>query len=322
MQHLLVYSCTDNTITKVITLEDQNLQTIKSADEELLTPEFLRKLEGLSLVARRLFPGRMRGERRSIRRGASVEFADYRNYSTGDDFRRVDWNVYARLEKLFLKLFVEEEDLRVYILIDTSQSMSFGSPSKLLYAKRIAAALSYIALCGFDQVSVCALSECRSSVMKPKRGKQSAIDIFDYLNNISSAGKTSLSASIRDFCLRNSHPGLAVVLSDFLDPEYASCISPLVSRKFDVLMLQVLDQQEATPTLVGDLMLLDCENGDKKEVTITQSLLRGYHERLSELINGLERVSATYGCGYIQVTNQTPFEDLVLGYMRQRGALK
>lgn len=303
-------------------MDQQSVQPDKNLDEELLTPDFLRKIEQLSLVSRRLFPGKMRGERRSTRRGSSVEFADYRNYSTGDDFRRVDWNVYARLEKLFLKLFVEEEDLRVYILLDTSLSMSFGSPSKLLYTKRIAAALSYIALCGFDQVSVCALSEGKCSSMKPKRGKQSAIGIFDYLNNMISAGGTALPASVKDFCLRNAHPGLVIVLSDFLDPEFSTSISSLVSRRFDVLMLQVLDEQEVNPTLVGDLMLVDCENGEKREVTITQSLLRRYRERLNELTNGLQKLSTTYGCGYVQVTNQTPFEDLVLGYLRQRGALK
>src|SRR3990172_8399336 len=128
-----------------------------NGEEPLLTPDFLRKIERLSLVAKRLFPGTLRGERRSTKRGASVEFADYRNYTTGDDFRRVDWNVYARLEKLFLKLFVEEEDLHVYVLLDVSRSMEFGSPSKLLYGKRIAAALSYIALCNLDRVGLAAL---------------------------------------------------------------------------------------------------------------------------------------------------------------------
>jgi hypothetical protein len=139
---------------------------------------------------------------------------------------------------------------------------------------------------------------------------------------MTSAGSTALPGSVKEFCLRNAHPGLAIVLSDFLDPEFATSISSLVSRRFDVLMLQVLDEQEVNPTLVGDLMLVDCENGDKREITITQSLLRRYHERLNELTNGLQKLSTTYGCGYVQVTNQTPFEDLVLGYLRQRGALK
>ena len=150
-------------------MSEMSVSTIGS--EPLLTPDFLRKIEMLSLVAKRLYPGQMRGDRRSTKRGSSVEFADYRNYTIGDDFRRVDWNVYARLEKLFLKLFVEEEDLHVYVLIDASSSMGFGDPAKLLYSKRIAAALSYIALSNLDRVGLSSLSGPTAAILSPKRGK-------------------------------------------------------------------------------------------------------------------------------------------------------
>jgi len=297
-------------------------QTLPTREEDLLTPDFLRKIERLSLVSKRLFPGKLRGERRSTKRGSSVEFADYRNYSTGDDFRRVDWNVYARLEKLFLKLFVEEEDLHVYVLVDASRSMEFGNPAKLLYARRIAAALSYIALANLDRVGLAVLTGASSATLSPKRGKQAALGVFEWLKSVEAGGETQLAASLRDFSLRTSQPGLAIVISDFFDPDYQKGLSALLSRKFEVSLIHVLDQEEVTPTIVGDLLLVDSETSDRREITITQTLLRRYQQCLAEFCGGIESYCARYGCNYVRVTNQSPFEDLVLGYLRRRGMVK
>ena len=299
-----------------------NLIIQTTEQEDLLTPDFLRKIERLSLVAKRLFPGQLRGERRSTKRGASVEFADYRNYTTGDDFRRVDWNVYARLEKLFLKLFVDEEDLHVYVLLDASKSMDFGSPSKLLYAKRIAAALSYIALANLDRVGLAALSGTDSATLAPKRGKQSAFAVFDYLKSVRASGETRLASSLRDFSLRTSRSGIAIVISDFFDPDYQKGLHALLSRKFELTLLPVLDQEEVSPSIVGDLLLVDSETDERREITITQTLLRRYQQRLAEFCGEVEAFALRYGCNYVRVTNQSPFEDLVLNYLRRRGALK
>lgn len=297
-------------------------QILTTQQEDLLTPDFLRKIEQLSLVAKRVFPGQMKGERRSTKRGSSVEFADYRNYTTGDDFRRVDWNVYARLEKLFLKLFVEEEDLHVYILLDTSNSMDFGSPRKLLYAKRIAAALSYIALANLDRVGLAALSGTQAMTLTPKRGKQAAFGVFEWLKSVEPSGETSLADALRDFSLRTTQPGVVMVISDFFDKDYQRGISALLSRNFEVMLLHVLDQEEVEPSTVGDLLLVDSETDERREVTITQTLLRRYKQRLAEFCGGIEGFCTRYGCNYARVTNQSPFEDLILGYLRQRGALK
>lgn len=294
---------------------------VNNADE-LLDADFLRKIERLSLVAKRVFPGRLRGERRSTKRGSSVEFADYRNYTTGDDFRRVDWNVYARLEKLFLKLFVEEEDLHVYLLVDTSKSMDFGHPKKLLYAKRIAAALSYIALSNLDRVGITALSGTSASVLSPKRGKQSSFALFQYLKSVEASGDTHLASSLREFSLKTSNPGLAIVISDFFDTDYQKGLSALLSRKFEVMVLHLLDHEEVDPPVVGDLLMIDSETGERREVTVTQTLLRKYQQRLSEFCSGIEGFCTRYGCNYIRVTNQSPFEDLILRYLRQKGTLE
>lgn len=287
-------------------------------EEDLLTPDFLRKIERMSLVARRMFPGRMRGERRSTKRGASVEFADYRNYTHGDDFRRVDWNVYARLGKLFLKLFVEEEDLHVYILLDASKSMDFGHPKKFLYARRIAAALSYIALTSMDKVGIAALFGGTCSMLPPKRGRQAAFGVFDWLKSLKASDETGLASSLREFSLKTTQPGIAIVISDLFDPDYQKGLSALLSRKFEVSVLHMLDQDEVEPPIVGDLLLIDSETKDRREITVTQTLLRKYRRRFAEFCGGIEGFCMRYGVNYVRVTNRLPFEELVLNYLRRR----
>ncbi len=303
---------------------DASLITEYGADsgEDLLDPDFLRKIERLSLVAKRVFPGRFRGARRSTKRGSSVEFADYRNYAAGDDFRRVDWNVYARLEKLFLKLFVEEEDLHVYMIIDASRSMAFGSPTKLLYAKRIAAALSYIALSNLDRAGLAILNGQTAFTLSPKQGKQSAFAIFHWLKPIQASGQTQLAASLRDFSRKTTQPGLVVVISDFLDKNYEKGVDALLSRKFEVTVVHLLDEYEFTPPFVGDLLLVDSETDERREITVTQSLLRKYGQRLAEFCANLESYCMRHGCNYARITNRSPFEDLILNYLRRRGTLK
>lgn len=292
------------------------------AEQSLLDADFLRKIERLSLVARRIFPGKLQGDRRSSKRGASVEFADYRNYAAGDDFRRIDWSVYARLEKLFLKLFIEEEDLHIYILVDASLSMGFGSPSKLLYAKQVAAAMAYIGLSNLDRVGLAALHGNSALMLPPKRGKQSAFAAFDWLGSVKPDGDTRLDGSIRDFSLRTRHPGLAIVISDFFDPSYQKGVTILLQRGFEPTLLHVLDAHEVNPPLVGDLLLVDSETNRKCEVTITRSLVRRYQDRLTAHCREIEKYCAQYGCNYVRVTNDSPFEDLVLEYLRRRGVLK
>jgi len=189
-----------------------------ATDEALLTPEFLAKLDRLELASKRIVQGRLQGERRSRRKGSSVEFADYRNYSVGDDLRRIDWNIYSRLEKLFLKLFREEEDLRVHTLIDTSLSMNFGTPTKLLFAKKIAAALSYIGMVHHDRVSVETFAaNLEQDGPGPLRSKSQIHRLLHYLESIPSSGSSDITSAAKAFATRNIGPGVVVVVSDFLD---------------------------------------------------------------------------------------------------------
>ena len=302
------------------------LQPEKTADtqEALLTPEFLSKLDRLELASKRIVQGRLQGERRSRRKGSSVEFADYRNYSVGDDLRRIDWNIYSRLEKLFLKLFLEEEDLRVHTLVDTSLSMNFGTPTKLLFAKKIAAALSYIGMVHHDRVTVEAFAaSLEQGGPGPMRSKSQIHRLLHYLENLQPSGGSDLATAAKAFATRNIGPGVVVVISDFLDKNgYETALRYLVARNFDVYVIHVLSEEEVNPPQTGDLRLLDSEDGDFAEITITAPLLERYRRTVEAFKNGLRDWCAGRGIHYTFTTSDAPFERLVLEYMRRNGLLR
>src|SRR2546421_12734825 len=202
--------------------------------EAILDPTFLKKLERLSIVVRRTFAGQMKGEKRSVKRGTSVEFADYREYMLGDDLRYVDWNTAARLEKLFVKLFIEEEDLYLALLIDTSKSMDFGEPKKLHFAARVAASLGYIGLSNYDRVSVTAFAAHLGYGLPTKRGKPAVLPFFTYLNQVRADGETSFARAMKSFAAQARYRGVAIVLSDFLDPQWTDGLKSLLARGYQV----------------------------------------------------------------------------------------
>src|SRR5580765_8137468 len=189
----------------------------ETAPQLLLDPLFLHKLEQLELVSGKIFLGRIKGERRSKRKGQSVEFADYRNYVVGDDLRFLDWNLYARLDKLFLRLFMEEEDRHVYLLVDNSLSMDFGAPTKLHYAKQIAAALGFIGLVNLDRVVIEAFNDRLTQTMPAVRGRRSLWRLLDFLRKVEPAGPSDLRQALRTFSLKSSGKGIVVLLSDLMD---------------------------------------------------------------------------------------------------------
>jgi uncharacterized protein (DUF58 family) len=225
----------------------------------LLEPELLRKLERLALISRRAFVGRTMGERRSTKRGSSVEFADYRDYSPGDDFRRIDWNAYARLDRLFLKLFTEEEDLAVHLLLDASRSMEFGAPSKWNYGRRTAAALAYMALFHHDRVSVGLFGERLAACQPPTRGRGRASHVMEWLSRAELQSGTDVGRSLKEYAGRLAAPGVAVVLSDFFSPGWEAGLRALADRRCEVTVLHLLDDAEVSPRLEGDLRLVDAE---------------------------------------------------------------
>lgn len=298
--------------------------TAAAQAEPLLTAEFLSKLDRLELASKRIVQGRLQGERRSRRKGTSVEFADYRNYSVGDDLRRIDWNIYSRLEKLFLKLFLEEEDLRVHTLVDTSLSMNFGTPTKLLFAKKIAAALSYIGMAHHDRVTVEAFAaSLEQGGPGPMRSKSQVHRLLHYLENLQPSGGSDITAAAKAFAMRNIGPGVVVVISDFLDKNgYEAALRYLIARNFDVYVIHVLSEEEVNPPQTGDLRLLDSEDGDFAEITITAPLLERYKRTVEAFKTGMRDWCAGRGIHYTFTTSDAPFERLVLEYMRRNGLLR
>jgi uncharacterized protein (DUF58 family) len=289
----------------------------------LLDPRFLARLEQLELVSRKIFLGLMKGERRSKRKGQSVEFADYRNYVKGDDLRFLDWNLYARLDRLFIRLFMEEEDLHFYVLIDNSLSMDFGKPSKLHYAKQVGAALAFVGLVNLDRVVVEAFNERLTQSLPAVRGRKSLWRVLDFLQKIEPAGPSNMRESLRTFSIKSSGKGIVVLLSDFMDKAgYEDALRYLVARQFDVYVIQVLCQEEIEPEIVGDLKLIDVEDDDEAEITVSAPLLKRYKQNLAAFRGGLSDFCLRRGITYLFTSNQVPFERLVLTYLRQRGLVK
>jgi uncharacterized protein (DUF58 family) len=291
--------------------------------QPLLDPKFLARLEQLELVSRKIFLGRMKGERRSKRKGQSVEFADYRNYVVGDDLRFLDWNLFARLERLFIRLFFEEEDLHFYILLDNSLSMDFGTPTKLHFAKQVAAALGFIGLVNMDRVVVEAFNDRLTQSMPAARGRRSLWRLMDFLQKIESSGPSDLKKALRSFSIKCSGKGIVVLLSDFMDKGgYEDALRYLLARQLDIYVIQVLSQEEIDPEIVGDLRLVDVEDEDVAEVTVSGPLLKRYKQNLAAHRAALHQFCSRRGITCLFTSNQVPFDRLVLTYLRQRGLVK
>ncbi len=295
--------------------------------DELFDATFLRKLEMLSLSAKRAFRGQMRGEQRSTRTGASVEFADYRQYNPGDDFRRIDWNAYARLDNLLLKLFREEEDLHLYLLVDGSASMNFGAPNKFDYVRRVAGALAYVALANSDRVSVYLLGgeegapPVRDS-LGPRRGRSAVFEVFDFLRAAQPGGRTDLTAAVEFLLARRARPGLAVICSDLLLPEgFESAIRRLAYERFEPMLVHVMAPDELQPDLRGDLRLVDAESGAYIDVSPTPRVAALYQRHLQQFRTRIVEFARKHGVEYVFTSSDAPFEELVLRWMRQANVL-
>ena len=289
----------------------------------LLDPDFLHKLEQLELVSRKIIVGRMKGERKSKRRGSSVEFAEHRNYTVGDDLRHIDWNVYGRLDRLFLKLFLEEEDLHVYNLLDASLSMDFGTPTKLHYGKQVAAALAFIGLVNHDRVILDTFASRLDQGIPSVRSRSQMWRVIDYLEHLRPSGEGDLKTAARQFAIRHAGKGVVVVISDFLDKHgYEDALRYLLARNMDIYVIHVLSQEEVEPDLKGDLRLVDVEDGDVAEITISVPLLKRYKDNLNAFVGGLKEWCTRRGITYIFTTNMFPFDRLILNYLRERGLVK
>ncbi len=322
--------------------------------DELLGDGLAAKLDRLDLLSRKMLAGKLPGERRSKRRGRSVEFDDFRSYVPGDDLRHIDWNILARLDKFFIKLFREEEDLALHVVIDASASMDTGTPNKLVYAHRLAMALAYIGLINQNRVSVATFGgpDPDSPVgatrrhlhqLAPLRGRTSVQRIGAFLLGGLASGPRGSSggpgpdelfaAAMREIAPARAGRGIMVVLSDFLYPDIGALGmqylgAATVEGSFDTYCLQLLSPGEVDPAreaergMIGDLRLTDIETGKAAEVTVTPAATARYRINLARHNEALREACLSRGIAYFLVPTDTPIDALVLGALRKGGMLR
>lgn len=286
-------------------------------------PEFIRTLDALNLLARRLLSGEDRAERPTPRRGASLEFADYRRYAPGDEIRYIDWNVYARHGSLFVKEFAAEENIHVSIALDASASMAFGKASKFEAARELAAALGYIALANFDSVSLYSLGESLRVSLPRLRGKKSVFPLLAALEGIVPSGKTDFRAAFAAPLMRHKGRSLAIVLSDFCDPTgYPLAIRSLLSQGHQVHLIHVVAREELDPPDRGSFKLVDLESGERRPVALSPATIERYRVRFRGWCDELERFSTEHELYYARVRSDEPLDRRVRDILRKGGILE
>jgi uncharacterized protein (DUF58 family) len=291
--------------------------------ERIFDEKTLRKLERLTIIANKIRTGAIKGERRSTRRGTSIEFADYRNYVRGDDLRRMDWNIYARLQRPFIKLLEDEEDLAVHLLLDASASMDWPRAGerdrrKFLYAQRVLAGLAYIALGSGDQVTVTVFQGDGIQRWGPLRGRGHTLSLLLWLEKIQTGGQVNLNQALTDHALRTARAGVCVVLTDLLSPEgYEAGLRALQGRGHEVTAIQVLSPDEVEPEITGDLKLIDVETGLSQDVTVDEITRELYINRLQAWQAEISAYCTRRGIHYVAAETSTSWEQLILAELRQ-----
>ena len=296
----------------------------------MLTPQFLKQLEPFHIRSNRSFRGKFRGERRSPNRGVGMEFADYRVYEPGDDLRHVDWNIYARLGKLFIKLFHADEGLPLALLIDNSRSMAFGSPTKLTCAKQIAAALGYVALGHADSVTVYTCAERLAAALPPASSTSQFSRLTKVLTAIVADGQTRLTECLRQLPMYQRHPCAIVILSDFLDPSgYEQGFKLLTGRGFSLTAIHLITPEEINPEMYlenrptgGDWLVEDAETGETRAITINPEVLSQYQNQQQIFSDTLQRFCTDQGVGYAQLKSDMPIEPFILHELHRTGLIQ
>jgi len=288
--------------------------------DPLFDKDFLKKLDYLNLIAKRLVFGRQQALRQSTKKGASTEFKDFRNYVHGDEPRHIDWAVYARLDELVIKLFRQEEELDLWVLLDNSGSMNFGVPSKFDAVRRIAGALAYIGMCNMDSAGVLPFSTELSDGRSRMRGRRCIFDLLEFLTRLNSDGQTDLAHVARDFVSRVRRPGLVVVISDFYGLQNSQrAIDQLRFFKHQIYIIQSASPWEINPSIRGEMRLTDAESTEHCDLVVSDSMLRVYRRRFEEFHTQMRKYAMRYSIGYSLATSDVPFDEFILGVLQKGG---
>lgn len=287
--------------------------------EPLLDESFLRQLQTIKTLAQKGVKGENAGIHRSMKSGSSMEFMDYRKYQPGDDIRYVDWNVYARTNRLFVKLFHAEKDQKLYIMMDASGSMATGNADKLTYVKKITAALGYLGLAGQDQVGITTFSDRIEQIKSPQRGKDVYLSLLDFLTGLNAKGQTDINAVLESFCAAGHQPGQVVVISDFLSPKgFKKGFRALAGSKFKLSVIQVVALDEIDPDFKGRLSLADVETGQQLSLQVNDRMKALYRQKMTAYLSDIRMFCQNRGIDYHLVDTSVPFTDFFLGYLGAR----
>ena len=285
---------------------------------ELFDTGFFARLNRLKLVMHIRLDKGMSGGRKSSAKGSSVEFSDFREYLPGDDIRRIDWNVYGRLDKLYVKQFMEEKEAFYHIFLDTSASMDFGQERKSVMALRLAAVFAWLALKQLDRVEILTMSDGKLGKKGAVIGRGSFQRILMELEQVSFEGKTRINETVRHWSPGGR--GICIFISDFLDPEgVEEAIRYLTFKKQEILLIQVLAKEEAEFDGEGTLALEDMETGEQVRVTVTSQTLRVYQDELKKHTRDLAKLAKRYGCAFQQVIADEELEKVVFQTLKQKG---
>jgi len=288
--------------------------------ERIFDSEFLKKLDTIVINVRIMMNTGSGGNRKSRSKGSSVEFSDFREYSLGDDFRRIDWNAYGRFDRLFVKLFMEEREAMVNIFVDSSRSMNFGEPKKSLSALKLSGALAYLALNNLDRVCLNSLAGTLVKQSSVLSGRGMFRQCADFLENMQFDGVTDLNSCIKKKEFKGS--GVSIVFSDFFTPGgIEDAVKYLLYKKQDVILVHVLAPEELNPELEGQMRLLDSETGEARDISVTPAMLLQYDKELSLFMNNIREFCSRMGAAYIQVSSEEPIEKIVLEEFTRAGII-
>lgn len=295
---------------------------VEKMPDDPFDTSFMRKLELLELVYRRLRSGQGSGEGVGRERGGRTEFREHRPYAAGDDFRYIDWNVFGRSDSLFVKEYAREERRTVAVLLDTSRSMDFGRPGKLLYGKQLAAAFAYLALVAGDEAVVATFSDDLHKSISVSGQKGRITEVFRELGGLHARDRTGIQSSLKALYERTRHRSLVVLISDLMDADCRPTLALLTARGFEPCVIQLLSREEAEPGQLGRLRLKDAETGETRQLWVEGAELQEYRLILNEFIEGWKAFCSTHGIAFVTAITDTPFDELVLGYLRRGGMIR
>jgi len=296
---------------------------VSAPRNSLFDDDFLKKLDLLEIVFRRNIVGRREGDRAGQRRGGRTEFADYREYTPGDDPRYLDWNIYGRTERLYIKEFTHEESARVSVLVDVSESMTFGDPPKLRHALQLAAAFTHLGVVAGNEAEVGCVADGQVTWSKRFAGRPDIQAITTFLQSVEPGGATNLHDALRSLHERVRERTLVVLISDLLDEsDLRRALRLLATRRHDLVLLHVLSPQELAPPPAGTVRLLDCETGDAQDMEVDSDALDAYAAALNTFVEDWRTFCQRHDLRMAQTSTATPFEECILDTLRHGGLVR